>query len=187
MSARRDEVLRAALGLLDEVGLDDLTTRRLADRLGVRPSALYRHFASKQALLDAMVTHIASAASADEPAMNAAADRGDWVTLVRLSATAARAGMLVHRDGARLMATFVEPSPEVLVNWRRFIAVLASAGLTEPMAIVAVDTIFSYVNGFAIEEQARSGGGRPRADRDRTFASGLELIITGIRAALPVR
>ena len=50
----RDDVLRAALELLDEVGIDALSTRKLAERLGVQSPTLYWHFKSKGALLDAM-------------------------------------------------------------------------------------------------------------------------------------
>ncbi|WP_217585232.1 TetR family transcriptional regulator, partial [Microbacterium sp. GbtcB4] len=47
----RESVARAALALLDEVGLADLSMRRIAARLGVQPSALYWHVANKQELL----------------------------------------------------------------------------------------------------------------------------------------
>jgi TetR/AcrR family tetracycline transcriptional repressor len=93
--SRRDEVLQAALGLLDEVGLDALTTRRL----GVRPGALYRHFDSEQALLNAMVDAVVSGGSGDGPPRPA---DGTWDEQIRTIATGARAAMLTHRDGARL-------------------------------------------------------------------------------------
>src|SRR5215217_6285359 len=51
---KREEVVGAALELLDEDGLDGLTTRRLAGRLGVRVGALYWHVESKQELLAAV-------------------------------------------------------------------------------------------------------------------------------------
>ena len=37
----RDDILRAALDLLNEVGIDALSTRRLAERLGVQSPTLY--------------------------------------------------------------------------------------------------------------------------------------------------
>jgi TetR/AcrR family tetracycline transcriptional repressor len=37
-------VLEGAIELLDEVGLDELSTRKLASRLGVHAGALYWHF-----------------------------------------------------------------------------------------------------------------------------------------------
>ncbi|HHT8960921.1 TPA: TetR family transcriptional regulator, partial [Burkholderia cenocepacia] len=54
----RDTVLRAALDLLDEVGIDGLSTRRLAERLGVQSPTLYWHFRNKAELLDAMAEAI---------------------------------------------------------------------------------------------------------------------------------
>ena len=47
----KSDVLQAAMKLLDEVGLPDLTMRKLAATLDVQPSALYWHFANKQSLL----------------------------------------------------------------------------------------------------------------------------------------
>ena len=47
-------VVRAALELLNEAGLDGLTTRRLAEVLGVQGPALYWHFKNKQELIDEM-------------------------------------------------------------------------------------------------------------------------------------
>ncbi|MFB9840649.1 TetR family transcriptional regulator, partial [Actinoallomurus acaciae] len=54
MRLTRDHTLAAALDLLDEVGLDGLSMRRLATALGVKNGATYWHFPSKQALLGAM-------------------------------------------------------------------------------------------------------------------------------------
>jgi AcrR family transcriptional regulator len=51
----RDGVLRAALDIADERGLDAVTMAAVAQRLGVTPMALYRHVASKGDLLDGVV------------------------------------------------------------------------------------------------------------------------------------
>jgi len=183
MPSRRDEVLQAALALLDEVGLDQLTTRRLAARLGVQPGALYRHFANKRALLDAMVDYIA-AQGLDQPL-----PAGEWTEQVHGIAAWMRDGMLAHRDGARLLATFHTASPAVVSSFQRFTELLQAAGASAELSGSGVDTIVCYVNGFTIEEQAGRPATSPRApsrraDRDRAFHSGLDLIVDGIRAAL---
>jgi TetR/AcrR family transcriptional regulator, tetracycline repressor protein len=49
-----DQVLLAARDLVRADGLEALTMRRLADRVGVAPNALYSHFPDKAALLDAV-------------------------------------------------------------------------------------------------------------------------------------
>lgn len=176
--SRRDDVLHAAVELLDEVGIDDLTTRRLAAKLGVQPGALYRHFASKQELLDAVVEHIVAGISEQEPSPDG------WAESVCAIAGAARAGMLAHRDGARLVATMRVPGPGAVSGFEQLTGAIEAAGAGREHATLAADTIFAYVNGFTIEEQARKTTTIDRAERDRQFRAGLDLIVDGIRATL---
>jgi TetR/AcrR family transcriptional regulator, tetracycline repressor protein len=176
-SSRQAEVLQAAVELLDEVGLDALTTRRLAARLGVQAGALYRHYPSKRALLDAMVERLVAESGGGIP------PEGEWSDQLRQVALAMRAGMLAHRDGARLMATFRIPGEASVASFERLVALLGRAGATPRAAVVGVDTIVSFVNGFTLEEQARRPDG-PAERRDRDFLAGLDLILAGISAGL---
>ncbi|WP_433435504.1 TetR/AcrR family transcriptional regulator C-terminal domain-containing protein [Nonomuraea sp. CA-141351] len=180
MGHRRAQVLQAAIELLDEVGLDGLTMRLLASRLGVRASALYRHYPSKQALLDAMVAYLAT-----PPADAAPPPGGAWDEQLRDVATGMREIMLAHRDGARLIASFHHPGGDAIATFHGLIAALAAGGVPSETAVLAVDTVLAYVNGFTVEEQARKIGadGWPREQRDRAFRDGLELILTGVRAS----
>ncbi|WP_020668580.1 TetR/AcrR family transcriptional regulator C-terminal domain-containing protein [Amycolatopsis nigrescens] len=176
MSLNQATVLAAAVELLDEVGLDELSTRRLAARLGVRVGALYWHYANKQALLDAIADQIiGDAAAVPLPG-------GDQDERLRVIATAQREAMLAHPDGARLIATMSAPGPQGRTFYQRPIAVLREAGLSEATAEVGTDVLTSYVNGFTIEEQARKVDGWSRRDRDRSFHAGLEVVLAGIRA-----
>ena len=54
MLLRKANVVEGALALLEAEGLDGLTMRKLGAALNVQAGALYRHFPSKEALLDAM-------------------------------------------------------------------------------------------------------------------------------------
>lgn len=51
MATQREEILRSACELLVSGGLDGLSMRKLATRLGVTAPALYRHYESKEAVL----------------------------------------------------------------------------------------------------------------------------------------
>lgn len=86
----RDSVSRSALALLDEVGLADLSMRRIAARLDVQPSALYWHFASKQELLADLADRI----TAVIPHVS---------TDVLTTARGIRDALFAHRDGAELV------------------------------------------------------------------------------------
>jgi AcrR family transcriptional regulator len=51
----KDRIFAAAKSVLDREGLPGLTIRKVADRAGVSPMAMYRHFADKDALLNALM------------------------------------------------------------------------------------------------------------------------------------
>ncbi len=51
----RDRIVRAAIVVADDVGVGDLTIRRLAEHLGSKPMTLYHHVANKDEILDLMV------------------------------------------------------------------------------------------------------------------------------------
>ena len=51
----RERVLRGAVTLADEHGLDALTMRSLGQQLGVEAMSLYNHVANKEAILDGVV------------------------------------------------------------------------------------------------------------------------------------
>ncbi|HDU3788380.1 TPA: tetracycline resistance transcriptional repressor TetR(D), partial [Klebsiella pneumoniae subsp. pneumoniae] len=54
----RESVIDAALELLNETGIDGLTTRKLAQKLGIEQPTLYWHVKNKRALLDALAVEI---------------------------------------------------------------------------------------------------------------------------------
>ena len=86
----RDGVARVALALLDDVGLADLSMRRIAAKLDVQPSALYWHFSSKQELLAELADRITATIPRDD------AD-------VLATARSIRDALFTYRDGAELV------------------------------------------------------------------------------------
>ncbi|TPW71113.1 TetR family transcriptional regulator [Schumannella sp. 10F1B-5-1] len=87
----------AALRLLDEHGLPELTMRRLAGALDVQPSALYWHVENKQTLLAAVADRILAAARpAPGPGL-------DWRDATRHEVLAVRDALLTYRDGAEVV------------------------------------------------------------------------------------
>lgn len=55
VSSRRDQILEATRDLLLEEGLQGISMRKVAVRVGVSATAIYRHYADKNALLEAAV------------------------------------------------------------------------------------------------------------------------------------
>jgi TetR/AcrR family tetracycline transcriptional repressor len=97
----RDQVLHEAMRLVDDDGLDALSLRTLAARLGVQAPTLYWHVKNKAALLDALADAIMDEAIAALPAQAAEGDGREWL-LAALGQL--RAAMLRHRDGARVVS-----------------------------------------------------------------------------------
>ena len=147
MRLSREQVLSTALDLLDEVGLEHLTMRRLASALGVQNGATYWHFRSKQALLEAMadtlLTGLTAGLGAESP----------WDERITELARRLRAALLSRRDGARLFSAAFFPLPNALTYGEAMIATLAESGLSSRDASWAADTLTYYVVGHTIEEQ----------------------------------
>ncbi|MEG0884851.1 MAG: TetR family transcriptional regulator, partial [Janthinobacterium sp.] len=96
MKIQREAVVARALDLLDEVGIEGLTMRRLADAMGIKAASLYWHFSNKQALLDGMADVLI-----DDVARSVDADAG-WETRLRQVAAQMRAALSARRDGVRV-------------------------------------------------------------------------------------
>src|SRR4051794_1681150 len=97
----RAQIVRAALALLDEVGLDGLTMRHLAERLGVQAASLYRHVRDKEELLILLADEISGEIPAEDFASEEDGERQDWKGRLADLAWLYRHVLLAHRDAAR--------------------------------------------------------------------------------------
>lgn len=66
-SERREQLSAAALRILAERGVGGLTTRALAAEVGLRDGSIFRHFASKEAIVDAAIARFESTLREDLP------------------------------------------------------------------------------------------------------------------------
>lgn len=192
----RSQIVAAAIALLDEGGLEHLSLRRLAERLGVGVSTLYWHVRDKRHLLDL----VAEAFTADVLTGGPGAGEDVWAWAETWARTLF-ANLLAHPDGARIMAGN-RLSPESLSDMERVLERLAAEGLAPPDAIQALLAIGAYVIGVAVDVQEEANrppeppgdfDGYPLLERagypdaaDR-FEGGLRLLLAGIRASVASR
>jgi AcrR family transcriptional regulator len=101
MKVNREIVVEAGLKLLNEVGLEQLTLRRLAAELKIQAPTLYWHFKSKEELIDAMATLVLARGSPDLVPSKNTRDCKAWVGAFGVGL---RKTLLQYRDGARLVA-----------------------------------------------------------------------------------
>ena len=157
-------VVRAALALLDEVGLDDLTMRRLADRLGVKAASLYRHVHNKTELLALLGDEI----SGEIPAPRAS---GTWQERLTEIAWNVRRGLLVHRDAARVLANSPPVGPRRLRHIEALLRILRATGLRDREAARAAYHLNNFVTEFAADEARFAAyASTPGSSRRKLFA-----------------
>ncbi len=65
-----EQICHAALKIVDEDGLHELTMRRLADELGTGPASLYRHVSSRDDLLVEVADLVLGELDAPDPALH---------------------------------------------------------------------------------------------------------------------
>jgi TetR/AcrR family tetracycline transcriptional repressor len=159
-------VVRAALVLLNDVGFDGLTVRRLAEQLGVQNPALYWHFKNKQDLLDEMAkTMLADAFAGLEPP----ATNDQWAEWLAEVAERFHRALLTHRDGARIIAAANLTASALLGIQERALGVLTTAGFDLCVALNGIVAIFDYTLGAAFEEQSEPN--RPKWGHSNLFES----------------
>lgn len=181
MAHRRADVVDAALDLLAAVGLPDLTMRQLGAELDVRPSAIYHHFPSKQALLGAVADEILARGRRPVPR------ELSWDERLRQVSGGIRGAVLAYPDGADVVATMFAFGLGGAAAYDELRAVLRDAGSDPDLAGTGSRTLLHFIFGHAIDEQAhrqasRLGAIDTPARGAADFDTGLALIIDGLRA-----
>jgi TetR/AcrR family transcriptional regulator, tetracycline repressor protein len=197
----REDVVRAAVEVLDDEGLPGLTLRAVATRLGVSAPTLYWHVKDKRHLLDLVAAHVL----AERPDAHRPPRPGEavWEWLAE-SARRNRALLLAHRDGVHVVAGN-RPTEGDLPRIEQTLQVLVAAGLEPGEAVRVVTALGSYILGDALETQAArdrpleelpaevpgfptlAAAGRTAGDDDERFEDGLRLFVDGLRVRLEQR
>ena len=207
----RESVVRAALALLADGGLESVSFRRIAKALGVSGPTLYWHVENKRQLMDLMAEELVRRTGS---AYAGPAHGQPWWDWLRADAQRMFDALIATRDAPRVLAGN-RPSPDAFTDIERVLGVLVDAGMTPGDAQQALFAIGAYVIGSATEWQAEADramaqplpdpsdehlntlraealGGQPlllQAMTERlarphssSFAFGLDLLIDGLRA-----
>jgi AcrR family transcriptional regulator len=137
-------VLRVAVALADQIGIDALSMRRLAEELGVVPMALYKHVANKEELLDGMVDIVV--AEIDPPVGGA-----DWKRAIRERILSARRSLQRHPWAPEVIESRTAPSPVMLAYIDSMIGMFRAGGLSADLTHHALHTMGSRLYGFTQE------------------------------------
>lgn len=168
-------IARAARELLGEDGLDGLSMRAVAGRLGVDASSLYWHVRNKDALLDLVADDLIGRVPRPSPEL-------PWRDQLAAIATAYRGVLLETRDAARIMAG---RWPAGTNTWRALegmLAPLLAAGFPPRTAAHAAYLLHGYVTGFVLQEQSPMNAAESRGESAETVLAATDREIRSLPA-----
>lgn len=158
----RERIVAVAMDLADRSGLEAVTLRAVAERLGVEAMSLYRHVANKDDILDGLVETVLGEMTLPD-------HRLGWRELLRERALAVRSVLLRHRWAAMLVESRTTPTAARLRVNDDVVGALRGAGFSIALAYGTLLAIDSYTYGFALKEAwpPFEPEGRPEASRER--------------------
>ncbi|RKT11794.1 TetR family transcriptional regulator [Streptomyces sp. 1114.5] len=196
----RERIVAAALRLIDDEGLDALSTRRLAGELSVSGPSLYNHFATKDELLDAVVDSVIG--EVDLSMFGApAGGTVPWPQALRDWARSYRAALAAHPNIVPVLAQGPGRRPNALRLADAVFGHLVEAGWPRGQAtrigalmryFVTGSALASFAAGFPADaevydaadyphlgEAHRLAGHRGAVD-EGAFETGLEALLDGL-------
>lgn len=156
-----DDIVVAAVALIDAEGIGQLTMRRLGAALGVEAMALYRYFPSRRALLDALVESVVNQVATD-PAVQALPE-DDWRDYLHRLAHGIRRMALTHPRVFPLVATHPTEAPWIRpplrsLRWvESFLQALQDHHFPPPAAVTAYKLFSTFLLGHLLLEVAALG------------------------------
>jgi AcrR family transcriptional regulator len=172
----KDQIVQAAIELLDAEGLDGLSMRRLGTRLNSAATAVYWHVKSK----DNLVVLAADAVWAEVEL----AALTDWRTAATTMAHDLYAMILRHPWLVPAMSTHILYGPGKARHDDHLLAVFETAGFTGRAVTQAVNVVFTFVLGTALGASAEIAS-KARLRRTGTTEEHLITEITAIAGRFP--
>jgi AcrR family transcriptional regulator len=153
----RTRIVAAAISLADREGMDAVSLRRIASKLGVHVTSLYNHVPTKEAVLDGIVEHLMTAANLPQKVSG-------WEEWVREFARGLRA--VARRHPGAITAFHHRPvqGPEATRFPEIGLQSFRAAGCDISEAYSAVKLTALVVLGLLLEDVLRSKGRRIKTD-----------------------
>jgi len=152
----REQILTAAVAIIDAEGVEALTMRRLGQALDRDPMAIYRHAADKDALLDGVVEHVA--AELVTPHEPDSTEHGSWETVLHHTAHTFRRVALAHPHVVPLLLTRPLSGPlalrplGTLQLLEELLELFSTAGFDQTGALHAARLFTGFLYGHVLHE-----------------------------------
>lgn len=140
----RDRILRAAVALADEGGIEAVSMRKVGSQLGVEAMSLYNHVANKDEMLDGMVDVVVGE-------IDVSADGDDWKSALRTRMLSARQVLVKHKWAAGVLETRTNMTPPMIKYMDSFIGIFIAGGFSFDLTHHAMHALGSRMLGFTQE------------------------------------
>lgn len=178
----REAVVAAALAVVDEVGFEAASMRRVAQALDTGAASLYVYVADRRELM--ALAHDLALADVVVPSE---AD-GDWRTRVELLLSRRILALARHSDIAMVAIADVPVGPHSLRLDEQVLALLRAGGIDEPTCAWAADLLGQFVASSALEDAAWRHTQRLVDDPDagsEAMSAAFSARLDAVYAALP--
>jgi AcrR family transcriptional regulator len=145
----RERVLRAAISIADEGGLEALSMRKLALELGVEAMSLYYYVANKDEILDGILNFVITE-------FELAIGGPDWKAAIRRSAISAHDVLMRHPWACNLMMSVKRVAPARMRYMEALLRRLREAGFSARMTHHAYHALDSHIIGSTLWEAGYS-------------------------------
>lgn len=132
-----------AIQIADMEGLEALSMRKIAEKLGVEAMSLYHHVPSKEKLMEAMVEELIG----QLPEVNR--DQ-HWRACLTEAALSWRKLAKTHPGTFPLLATRAQTPPELIERYAKILKILRIAGIAPTAGVMALNSFFVGLNGFLL-------------------------------------
>jgi AcrR family transcriptional regulator len=139
----KDLVIRAAISLADEGGIESLSMRKLGQALGVEAMSLYNHVASKDDILDGIADYVLK--EIELPSAD-----GDWEAAIYSCAVSAHAALAAHPWACMLIMSISRPLPARLRYIDSILGCLRQAGFSAATTYHGYHALDSHILGFTL-------------------------------------
>ncbi len=156
-----EEVVAAAIAVLDEAGVAGLSMRKVADHLGTGAATLYAYVSGRDELLEFVFDELIGRVPLPEP------DPKRWREQLIQMMVDLRTVLASHRDAALAGLGRVPTSPKTLAATETMVTVMRAGGLSDFVIALGVDQLILYVSACAFEAGLFEHGGMTEADVER--------------------
>jgi AcrR family transcriptional regulator len=154
----REYIAAMALALVDDVGRDKFSMRKLGAELGVDPMAVYRYFADQEALFDGIADTLFA-----ELGVGTLPWAGPWRDLAEQYVRRLRDVLLAHPRAVTIFATRPVRSPVAIECGNRMINLMAEAGFTPGDALRVLRCLREFTIGHVLTLAVLRLGGERRS------------------------